>query len=394
VTPAPRGAGDRIRVVTLIDVVARIGGAEVLAAELIARLDPERFDRTLVVYRRLEPGSRQRASQDAVIEELRAAGVHVLQLEGGSRWDLRSWRPFLALLRGRRIDIVHSHLFGPNLWASIWTRVARVPAFVAHEHTWSYEGRRARKILDRWAIATAADAFLAVSEHDAAQMREREHIPARTIRVLPNGIADADPGAVPDLRAELGLAASTPLVGSVGLLRPQKDFPTLIRAHATVLERVPDAHLLIAGDGEEGPALQALIAELSLADRVTLTGYRPEGSALAAAFDVVANSSTFEGSSLAIIEAMGLGRPIVATAVGGSADLLGHGDAGVLVAPSDPAALGTAIADLLTDPQRAQALGARARDRQQAEYAIDVQVRRLEELYREVLGLSGAPRSA
>jgi glycosyltransferase involved in cell wall biosynthesis len=392
VARAPLAAERRIGVVALIDVVARIGGAEVLAAELIARLDPDRFDRTLVVYRRLEPGSRERLSQDEVVARLRDAGVHVVQLEGESRWDLRSWWPFVRLLRQRRVDVVHSHLFGPNLWAAIWTRVAAVPAFIAHEHTWSYEGRRMRKLLDRWVIATAADAFLAVSEHDARQMREREGIPAQTIRVLPNGIGDVDGAAPLDLRSELGLAPGTPLVGSVGLLRPQKDFPTLIRAHATVLERVPGAHLVIAGDGEMAAALEALVAELGLGDHVTLTGYRPEGAALAAAFDVVANSSTFEGSSLAIIEAMALGRPIVATAVGGSADLLGHGEAGVLVAPSHPEALGVAIAELLDDPQRAARLGERARRRQQAEYAIDVQVRRLEALYREALGLSaGSP---
>ncbi|MDX6729145.1 MAG: hypothetical protein QOK49_3950 [Baekduia sp.] len=389
---APLAAERRIGVVALIDVVARIGGAEVLAAELIARLDPDRFDRTLVVYRRLEPGSRERVSQDEVVARLRDAGVRVVQLEGESRWDLRSWWPFVRLLRQRRIDVVHSHLFGPNLWAAIWTSVAAVPAFIAHEHTWSYEGRRMRKLLDRWVIATAADAFLAVSEHDARQMREREGIPAQTIRVLPNGIGDVDGAAPLDLRSELGLAPGTPLVGSVGLLRPQKDFPTLIRAHATVLERVPGAHLVIAGDGEMASTLEALVAELGLGDHVTLTGYRPEGAALAAAFDVVANSSTFEGSSLAIIEAMALGRPIVATAVGGSADLLGHGEAGVLVAPSHPEALGVAIAELLDDPQRAARLGERARRRQQAEYAIDVQVRRLEALYREALGLSaGSP---
>jgi glycosyltransferase involved in cell wall biosynthesis len=392
VARAPLAAERRIGVVALIDVVARIGGAEVLAAELIARLDPDRFDRTLVVYRRLEPGSRERVSQDEVVARLRDAGVRVVQLEGESRWDLRSWWPFVRLLRQRRIDVVHSHLFGPNLWAAIWTSVAAVPAFIAHEHTWSYEGRRMRKLLDRWVIATAADAFLAVSEHDARQMREREGIPAQTIRVLPNGIGDVDGAAPLDLRSELGLAPGTPLVGSVGLLRPQKDFPTLIRAHATVLERVPGAHLVIAGDGEMASTLEALVAELGLGDHVTLTGYRPEGAALAAAFDVVANSSTFEGSSLAIIEAMALGRPIVATAVGGSADLLGHGEAGVLVAPSHPEALGVAIAELLDDPQRAARLGERARRRQQAEYAIDVQVRRLEALYREALGLSaGSP---
>jgi glycosyltransferase involved in cell wall biosynthesis len=393
---SPSDAPRRLHVVTLIDVVAEIGGAEVLAAELAARLDPERFERTLVVYRRLAEGSRERASQAAVIARLRGSGVRVLELEGSSRYDLRSWAPFWRLLRREDVDVIHAHLFGPNLWASLWTRLARVPVFVAHEHTWSYQGRPLRKLADRWVVAAASDVFLAVSEEDRRQMLSIERIPADVVRVLPNGIA---PPAAPDgaaLRAALGVPAEAPVVGSVGLLRPQKDFPTLIRAHAEVLARVPGAHLVIAGDGPEGPALERLVADLGVGASVTLAGFRPEGAALAAAFDVAASSSTFEGSSLAILEWMALGRPIAATAVGGTPDLLAHGAAGVLVAPSDPAALGEAIAGLLTDPERAAQLGAAARERQRAEYDLDVQVRRLEALYAELADgrLNGAGPAA
>ncbi|WP_272474142.1 glycosyltransferase [Baekduia alba] len=369
---------------TLIDVVAEIGGAEVLAVELLRGLDPDAFRRTLVVYRRLEPGSRERESQERVVAGLRADGVRVVTLEGTSRYDVQSWRPFARLLRRGDVDVVHSHLFGPNLWAALWTRIAPRTAFVAHEHTWSYEGRPLRKLADRWVVAAASDAFLAVSEQDRRQMLEREHIPAAAIRVLPNGIA---PPAAPvvDLRAQLGVPAGAPLIGSVGLLRPQKDFGTLIRAHATVVARHPEARLAILGDGEEGDALRSLVDELGLGDRVLLPGFQEGGAAAAAAFDVAVNSSTFEGSSLAIIEYMALGRPIVATSVGGTPDLLAGGAAGVLVEPRDPQAFGTAVADLLDDPARAQRLGARAQERQRAEYDVGVQVRRLEALYRELV---------
>ncbi|HEU4973476.1 MAG TPA: glycosyltransferase [Baekduia sp.] len=378
----------RLHVAVLIDVVAEIGGAEVLAVELLRRLDPEDFERTLVVYRRLPSGSREARSQEQVIAGLRADGVRVLTLDGASRYDLRSWAPFVRLLRHGGVDVVHSHLFGPNLWASLWTRVARVPAFVAHEHTWSYEGRPLRKLADRWVVAASADVFLAVSEEDRRQMRTAERIPDAAIRVLPNGIAPPAQGAE-GLRAELGVPDGVPLIGSVGLLRPQKDYGTLIRAHAVVLERHPDARLVILGDGPEEGALRGLVAELGLGERVLLPGFHAAGAAAASQFDVAVNSSTFEGSSLAIIEYMALGRPIVATAVGGTPDLLAGGEAGVLVPAGAPEALGGAIADVLDDPARAAALGERARARQRAEYDIGVQVGRLSALYRELTGRGG-----
>jgi glycosyltransferase involved in cell wall biosynthesis len=377
-------SSSRPHVVVLIDFAVDLGGAETLAFQLLERIDPARFRRTLVLYQELD--ERLAPSQRKVVAQMREAGVEVLELGRRDRFDVRAWRPFLRLLRSGEVDVLHAHKFGPNLWATTLARLARVPVVIAHEHTWAFRPRSLRALLDRWLVAPGCDAFLAVSELDRERMQTVEGIPPWRVRFLPNGIPapvlDGDPAGV---RRELGIPDGAPIVGAVGVFRAQKDFGTLLRAHARLLERHPGAHLVLVGYGPEQAALERLVAELGTGERVRLTGLRNDAVRIAATFDVAVNSSLFEGSSLAIMEFMALGRAIVATAVGGTSDLLGHGEAGVLVPSAQPAALGDAIAELLEDPQRAAALGERAHERQRACYDVDVQARRLQELYEELL---------
>lgn len=384
---------ERINVAVLVDYAGETGGAETLAVQLVERLDPERFDRTLVVFRRIERDDPLAGEHAAVAERLRRGGVRVLSLDRDGRLDFAAWRPFLRLLRSGEVDVLHSHKFGPNVWASLLARLADVPVVVAHEHTWSFVGEPLRKLLDRFVVATGADLVVAVSEQDRERMGRVERIPAGRVRVLPNGIpppaVERDGAAV---RAELGVPAGAPLVGTVGVLRPQKDFGTLVAAHARLLRARPDAHLAIVGGGPLHDELAAQIAREGIGERVRLLGSRGDAVRLAAAFDVAVNSSLYEGSSLALIEYMALGRPIVATAVGGSPDLLDGGGAGLLVEPADPAALADAIGALLADPERARELGERARARQRQLYDLDVQVRRLEELYARLFDAAGTAR--
>jgi glycosyltransferase involved in cell wall biosynthesis len=381
----------RFHVVAFIDYAIALGGAETLAVQLLERLDRRRFRRTLVVYQHLVLTGDLREEHAAELVRLRELGVDVLELNRRDRFDLASWRPFLALLRARTVDVLHSHKFGPNLWAVLFTRIVGVPVVVAHEHTWSFEGNRMRKLADRWLIATGSDAYVAVSERDRERMQRVEHIPAERIRFLPNGIpAPSVPADQGEVREELGVPPDVPLIGSVGVFRAQKDFGTLVRAHALLLKCHADAHLVIVGDGPEWSNVEQLVAELGLQERVRLVGLRSDAVRLAAAFDVAVNSSLFEGSSLAVLEFMALARPIVATAVGGTSDLLAHGEAGVLVPSGDAGALAAAIGELLDDPVRARELGERARRRQREQYDLDVQVRRLEGLYEELLAAPAA----
>lgn len=376
-----------LKVLTLVD--GTRGGGESVAWQIAANLDRSRFEPTLCVSR-WDP----REGDDAVVAELRRAGVQFLGLRRSSRLQLRPWGGLLAYMRRRRIDVLHSHKLGSNAWAAALSPFSRVPVFVAHEHTWSFQGQRLRQLIDRELIARRADAVVAVSREDRRRMHEIEGIPLEKIRLIPNGIPmppAQGPGA--DLRAELGIDPRQPVIGAVATLRPQKALDVLIRASARLAPRFPGLTVLIAG-GEAGsvdrsgePArdrLAALAAELGVGEQVRLLGLRDDIPDLLAALDVAVLSSDFEGSPLSVLEYMEAGKPVVATRVGGVPDIVDDGVTGLLVDRQDPDRLAGAIAELLDDRARATAMGRAGRERRRSEFSLAATVRRVEDLYREL----------
>lgn len=371
----------RTRVVVLLDSIRRPGGGERLAVEGVIRLDPAEFDRTLCLSR-WEESLETAEPARSILRRLRAQGVRVVGLERRSRFDLLAWRPLTRLLRGERTDVIHGHLFGSNLWATVLGRLCRVPVVIAHEHMWAYSGGRLRPFLDRWVIARFSDAFIAVSEQGRRQMVAVEGIPERDIVVIPNGVEPPPPGDGDGLRAELGIPAAAPLIGSVGHLRPEKAFEVLVDAAARLGREV---HLLIAGEGPERERLELLATTLGIEDRVHLPGARSDIGAVLAALDVAVCCSDFEGGPLSVMEYMGASLPIVATDVGGIPELIGDGETGLLAPARDPAALAAAIGRLLGDPELGRRLGVAAARRRAAEHDVGVWSERIAALYRRLL---------
>ena len=363
--------GRRVRVLTLIDTISAAGGAENLAVHVAARLDRDRFDSFFCA---------SRAGDGRLADELRRSGVPLLVLGRTSPWALQSWRPLYQLLRRERIDVLHAHKFGSNLWGSIVGSAARVPAIVAHEHSWAGEAGTLRRALDRWLIAPAVGAFVAVSSADAAQMTAVEGIDPGLIRVIPNGVP-AWPDGLPSLRGELGIPAAAPVVGYVGRLTPIKALDVLLDAAAGASASLPGLRVLVAGSGSDEERLRARAAELGLGETVVFLGARDDVGAVLASVDVSVICSDSEGMPLSVLEAMAAGLPVVATRVGGLPEIVEHDVTGLLVAPRDPHALGRALTELFQDPARRLRLGAAARERHHERYDLDVVVRRIEDLY-------------
>jgi glycosyltransferase involved in cell wall biosynthesis len=389
VTPA-RSTDSRVRALTLTrDVGAGFGGAERLAFEYALRLDPERFKRYLCLTHAPDP--EYRAATDRDVALLQAAGVEVLRLERRSPASNVAWTRLYALLVRESIDIVHAHMPRASVPGTIIGRLARVPVIVSHEHGWSFDGKPVRRFLDRHVVGRGSDVLLAVSEWDRRNIAAVEHVPLERVRVLPNGIAPALPSGR-DLRAELGLPAATRLIGAVGMLRPEKGYRDLIDAVSLLRRDAVPVRCAIAGDGPEEQSLKDQIARLGLSDDVLLLGRRNDVADVIGVLDVAVLCSKHEGSPLAVIEYMAGGAPIVATAVGGIPELVHDGVHALLVEPGDPPALAAAIGRLLADRELAQRLGAAARERQRAEYELDVVVRALEALYLELYSNSGRVR--
>lgn len=377
----------RLHVLTLVDRVGVHGGAEALAWQVAMNLDQSRFN-SVFCASRMQP-SRQREQR---VTELDEAGVRFLALERRSSFDQRPWLRLISYIRQQQVDVLHTHKIGSNTWGALLSPFAPVPVFVAHEHSWSFEGQPLRRVLDRQLIARRADALIAVSEADRRRMHRVERIPMEKLRFVPNGIPaldPPDPGV--DLRTDFAVAPGCPVIGAVATLRPVKALDVLIRAAVPLKARFPGLKVLIAGASVEGDVrdperekLAALARELGVGDEIVFLGRRSDVSNVLAALDVAILSSDFEGSPLSVLEYMAAGKPVVATRVGGVPDVVEDGVTGFLVDPQDPNGLASAVAQLLDDPSRAAAMGRAGRERCRRKFSIENTTRQIEGLYEEL----------
>jgi glycosyltransferase involved in cell wall biosynthesis len=376
------GRPRRLRVLTLLDTL-QPGGAERLAVTVVAHLDRERFDPVVCVSRR--------DTRSPLREILDAAAVPLVTVDRTHRAALWSWRALATVLRTHRIDVLHAHMFGSNVWGTVFGRLMGVPVVVAHEHSWSFARNVLRYAIDRELVGRGADVLVAVSHADRARMIELEGIPSWKVRVIPNRIV---PLPLPrlDLRAELGLTETAPVIGTLTVLRPEKALDVLIEAAALLTREFPDLSVLIAGAGPEEERLRSRIRQHGLERTVRLIGFRPNVEDVLASVDVAIFSSDREGSPLAVMEAMAAGKPIVATRVGGIPALVKHEQHALLAPRRDASALAEAVTRLLRDRELRERLGRNARERQRRDFDIESTVRAVEDLYDQLFAASGRGR--
>ena len=184
-------------------------------------------------------------------------------------------------------------------------------------------------------------------------------------------------------RVSLGIHPDAFVVGSVGRLDPVKGFPTLIDAFDAVRQDAPGARLVIVGDGPEREALASLARGAGREESIVFTGHREDALSVLVGFDIFANSSVFEGVSLTILEAMAARLPVVATAVGGTPDVVADGETGVLDA-RDAAALAAGLRQVMEDDDRRLRYGRAGRDRVVTRFSLDAMLAAYADLYRTV----------
>jgi len=299
--------------------------------------------------------------------ELTSAGIRVAACGKRDGADLRAiWRLRRALAR-QRADVLHSHnsiahyyamvaAFGLGLGRIVNTRHGMGAATPASRREWLF-----RQSL-RW-----TDLAVAVSGAAGRQLTDYGVVPARKMRVVPNGIHAQpfrvrDPGLRARLAVHLGLAPDTELIGFVGRLNWAKDLQTLLAAFAQLHGHRNDVALVLVGEGSERAAIEASVARLGIGDRVVLLGDRSDVPQLLPAFTMFAMSSVSEGYSIALLEACACALPIVVTDVGGNGEIVTDGVNGLVVPPRDPGAFAAAIQALLDDPARAAEMGRAGRD--------------------------------
>jgi len=348
-----------------------LGGAEQLLATHAALGDHDRF-RYRVAY--VVPG------KDALAPSLEASGVEVVRL--GARSG--SWVVDLArMVRTGGADVIHAH---SPLVAAVARPVVRSqprrsrPRLVYTEHNrWPMYRRPTR--FANWATYALDDAKLAVSADVHASLPERTR---SRVEVLIHGIDTTEVGRHiserEGARRELGIRDDEVLIGTVANLRPEKGYPYLLKAARQVLGARADVRFVAIGVGPRMEAAQALHAELELGDRFRFLGLREDAQRLMAAFDVFCLSSLHEGLPVALMEAMSLGRPTVATAAGGVPEAVRDGVEGLLVEPARADLLAQALLRLVEAPDLRSAMGVASAERASIFDATRA-IRRIEELY-------------
>lgn len=352
-----------------------------------------------MVALRLLQAARRRGDEGFVIapapgpfvDLVRAEGLDVHFLDVNRTFRVGdAWR-LARLLRRERADLLHTHTaLAANVLSRIAGRIAGVPV-ISHLHIENHFRpqpllRAPLRALDNWTARLAAR-HVAVSEDTRRAFVEQGYPAARVVTIY-NGIelsaaASANGGR---LRAELGVPADASLIGSVARLCAVKGQRELIEA----LGSLPGTRLLLVGDdleegGEYRRSLERDAARLGVSDRVVFTGPRGDVPAILEELDVFVLPSWTEGLPMTVLEAMAQGKPVVATPVGGTPELVVDGETGLLVPPRDPTRLAQAIRGLLADPDRAARLGRAGRERVGASFTAAEMERRVLALYDEVV---------
>ncbi|UUN26031.1 glycosyltransferase [Streptomyces sp. FIT100] len=354
-----------------------LGGAEKQLV-LLARGLSERGIRThlLVLFHR-GPREAELEGSGVVLEDL---GFQRVTLSRKSLMcNARAFARLLVLLRKERPQVVQAFLLHSYVLAAPAARLARVPVVVAGRRSLGFFKRGHRVALALERLATRwTDLLVANAQAVADDVRRDEGVPDCKLTVVPNGMPDKEFELAPPAEVDTAL----PVVLCVANLADHKGHRYLLEACAELRHGGQPCTLVLIGDGAERHALEGLAARLGI--DVRFLGFRTDVAGFLARADVVVLPSLYEGSSNAVMEAMAAGRPVVATAVGGTPELLQDGR-GVLVAPADPTALADGLRSVLGDREAAAGLGRRAREWALANLTADVMVDRYVTLYHKLL---------
>lgn len=306
---------------------------------------------------------------------------------------VRIWKALAALVRKYDLDVIQTHLltsldylvlvlrYTTPLRAVYWTFHSfnfEIDGSQLTRHRWLLGTKKAaHRLLYRWA-ARLVSGYIAISDQVGQALIDVIGPIGHKVEIIPNGVDIdrygsqlADPKQA--VRAELGLNAGARLIVMVGTLKEVKGHRFMIEAMSTLAAQYPDLHLLLVGDGELRAGLEALVSQSALDDRIHFLGSRSDVADLLAASDLFVLPSLWEGLSMALLEAMATGLPIVASEVSGTVQAIVPGQHGLLIPPGETQAIVAAVRQMLSDPDRARAMGEAAKQRVQAEFSAQKQ---------------------
>lgn len=365
---------DRITVAQLV-LSLELGGLERLVVNFVSSIDRERFK---IVVGCLEgPGP--------LAEAIESLGISITTFNRRPGIDWRLIPMIARWLKRERAGLLHTHNAAPHFYGALAAKLAPTRSTIHTKHGRDWPERPRKVLLNR--LSTLCTDRVVTVSRDARDLAGRvEHVPARKLRVIHNGIdtdlfAPDGTGAAPATIA--GIPAGATVIGTVARLAPEKDQGSLIDAFAQLHEHHPDCYLVIAGDGPARGALATRADSLPCRDNIVFLGTVNRVAPLLRRLSVFVLTSLSEGVPLALLEAGASGIPAVVTDAGGNAEVVEEGVTGFVVPVGRPGLVADRIAQLLADDGLRSSMGRRARERIVSHFSLSGMTRSYEELYRE-----------
>jgi glycosyltransferase involved in cell wall biosynthesis len=330
--------------------------------------------------------------EDWLSGQLRSLRIEPVILPARGSLNVTYLRRLVRLARGNRVRLIHTHLLGSAIYGALLGLLTRTPVIAVLHGPTDLRSLGRLAGLKRWLLTHACSVLVAVSTSTRDALLASGVRP-ESITLIRNGV-DTDyyrPGRAEDLRSELGVPPHECLIGAVGNIRKPKAYEVLLKAAAAVLQRVPGCHFAIVGQGdaEQLAPLEELRRSLGIQSHCHFLGFRKSTPDLYRNFDLFVSSSRSEGLSLAFLEAMAAGLPVVATRSGGPQEVIDPDVSGVLVPIEDPQALAQALVNTLESADTRAKLGAAARARVVAAFSLEAVLRQYSQLYDKLLGGRG-----
>jgi len=357
----------------------QIGGGESHLLSLVENLDRSQFEPVVLSF-----------TEGPMVDRLRGMGIRTHVLHTEKPFDVTKWVEVKALIRSEGVDLVHAHgtrASSNTLWAA---RHLKIP-LVYTIHGWSFHNdqhplvRKLRIWGERW-ITTRSSVNIAVSASNRASGLEQ--IPGLEAVVINNGIDQqkfSPERSFKNIRAELGIPADVVLVLFIARFTVHKQPLTLIRAFCEALRTTPGMRLLMVGDGDQREEGLQLVSELGLEAAVSFQAFRQDVPDILAAADIFVLPSLWEGLPIGLLEAMAMGKAVIATEVDGTKEVVRPGENGLLVEPGNVSALAAALVKLGGNPALRDMLRQRALDTIRCQFnAVDM-TREIERVYSRVI---------
>lgn len=357
-----------------------IGGTEQVIRQLVQSLDTTRFENEIACID---------GDVGALGQELKKSGVILHSLGRTQGIDRDLIRSLRSLIIERSIDIVHCHQYTPYFygWAAHWGTDAKV---VFTEHGRFHPDRKRVKAF--WlnplmALTTAS--IVSISKATRAALQTYEFIPAFKTKVIYNGIRppETHQAGVDTIKEQYNIQPEELTIGTVARLDVVKNQPLMVKALKVLLEKDIPVRLLLVGDGPERSALEKMVSDMGLTEKVIFTGFINEPANYLASMDVFLLTSYTEGTSMTLLEAMSLEIPSVVTAVGGNVEIIEDKITGLLIPSDDADALVSAIEQLYRQPELRKSLAQSARLAFEQRFSSQEMVRCYQAEYERSIGM-------